>query len=38
MTGTVIFDPLLPLAVLAALALLAATLVLFGLVRGLAGW
>ena len=38
MTGTVIFDPLLPMPVLVALGLIAAALVLLGLVRGLAGW
>jgi hypothetical protein len=38
MTGSLIFDPLLPLAVLAAFGAMAAALVLLALVRGLAGW
>ncbi|MDT8857138.1 glutamine amidotransferase [Paracoccaceae bacterium Fryx2] len=38
MTGTVVFDPLLPMVALWALAVLAAVLVGFALWRGLAGW
>lgn len=38
MTGEVIFDPLLPLPLIWALAVLAAGIVAFALWRGLAGW
>ena len=38
MTGTLILDPLIPLAVLWGLAAAAAVVVLVALVRGLAGW
>ncbi|NDK35315.1 glutamine amidotransferase [Rhodovulum sulfidophilum] len=38
MTGEVIFDPLLPLSLIWALAVLAAGIVAFALWRGLAGW
>ncbi|MBL3567613.1 hypothetical protein JMM59_21800, partial [Rhodovulum sulfidophilum] len=38
MTGEVIFDPLLPLPLIWALAVLAAGIVGFALWRGLAGW
>ncbi|MGR3569914.1 MAG: hypothetical protein ACU0CN_19310 [Pseudooceanicola nanhaiensis] len=38
MTGTIVFDPLLPLPLLAALAALAVLGILLALWRGLAGW
>ena len=38
MTGSVIFDPLLPLWLIAALALLVAAGLSLALLRGLSGW